>query len=82
MNNLLSIRKRLGMSQTDFGEAIELSQGNVSHYECGRQSVPPDVARRIIKVAAERGHTVSFDDIYAEPAAEQSDTPALPDKAA
>jgi transcriptional regulator with XRE-family HTH domain len=70
MHNLLSIRKRLGVSQADLGEALGLSQGNVSHYECDRQPIPPDVARRIIKLAAERGHTVSFDDIYAEPVTE------------
>lgn len=66
MNNIFSIRKRLGLSQADFGAAIGVSQGNVSHYERGRQEVPPHVARQIIEAAAKAGLTVTFDDIYGE----------------
>ena len=64
MNNILSIRERLAMSQSDFAEAISVTQGNVSHYECGRQEVPPAVARRVIDLAKSHGLGVSFDDIY------------------
>ena len=53
MNNILPIRQLLGMSQVEFGLAIGVSQGNVSHYEQGRQEVPPDVARRLISAAKE-----------------------------
>ena len=70
MNNILSIRQRLGLSQAEFGAAIKVSQGNVSHYEQQRQEVPPDVARRVITAARKRGLSVSFDDIYAEPGSE------------
>jgi DNA-binding transcriptional regulator YiaG len=55
MNNIFNIRQALGLSQATFGMAIGVSQGNVSHYEQGRQEVPPDVARRLISAAAERG---------------------------
>lgn len=54
------------MSQADFGAAIGVSQGNVSHYELDRQEVPPDVARRIKAAAEERGIDMSFDDIYGQ----------------
>lgn len=64
MNNILQIRKRLGLSQVAFGKAIDVSQGNVSHYEQGRQEVPPEVARRVIAAAEVMGHAVTFDDIY------------------
>lgn len=64
MNNILQIRKRLGMTQEAFGAAIGVSQGNVSHYEQGRQEVPPDVARRVISAAEAVGQVVTFDDIY------------------
>ncbi len=64
MNNILHIRKRLGLTQVAFGEAIGVSQGNVSHYEQGRQEVPVDVARRLISAAEERGVVLTFDDIY------------------
>lgn len=64
MNNILHIRKRLGLTQVAFGEAIGVSQGNVSHYELGRQEVPAEVARRVIAAADERGVSLTFDDIY------------------
>lgn len=67
MNNIHSIRQRLGLSQDAFGKAIGVTQGNVSHYEQGRQEPPPDVARQIIAAAKEHGLTVTFDDIYAAP---------------
>jgi transcriptional regulator with XRE-family HTH domain len=63
-NNIKQVRERLGLSQAAFAEAIGVSQGNISHYECQRQDVSPDVARRVIAAAQERGVQVSFDDIY------------------
>lgn len=69
MNNILHIRKRLGLTQVAFGEAIGVSQGNVSHYEQERQEVPADVARRVISAAEERGVVLTFDDIYRTDAA-------------
>lgn len=64
MNKILEIRSKLGLSQRAIADALALSQGNVSHYECGRQEVPPDVARRLISFAESRGVTLTFDDIY------------------
>ncbi len=72
MNNILHIRRKLGMTQSAFGEAIKVSQGNVSHYEQRRQEVPPDVARRVIDVAAEHGYRITFDDIYRSPNVEEA----------
>ena len=64
MNKILEIRTKLGLSQRALADALALSQGNVSHYECGRQEVPPDVARRLISFAESRGESLTFDDIY------------------
>ena len=64
MNKVFEIRTRLGLSQRALADALALSQGNVSHYECGRQEVPPDVARRLISFAESRGEALTFDDIY------------------
>lgn len=69
MNNFRRIREKLGMTQQALSRALGCSQGNVGHYERG-QTVPPLVARKLIKVAAASGVTVSFDDVYAEPAEE------------
>lgn len=65
MSNILSIRKRLGLSQAALGEAIGCTQGNVGHYERG-QTVPPEMARRLIRFAATRGVVLSFDDVYGD----------------
>ena len=67
MNNVQTIRKRLGLSQSAFADAIGVTQGNVSHIESGDQEVMPYLARRIISMAAERGVSVTFDDIYSHP---------------
>ncbi len=72
MNNLIAIRRQLGLSQADFGAAIGVTAGNVSHYERQAQEVPPAVARKVIAVAAERGFAVSFDDIYGAPVADEA----------
>lgn len=63
MNTILSIRKRLEATQAELADALGVSQGNVSHYERG-QTVPPDIALRLINFAKKRGISISFDDIY------------------
>ncbi|MBN3145336.1 MULTISPECIES: helix-turn-helix transcriptional regulator [Pectobacterium] len=63
-NNIKSVRERLGLSQSALAAEIGVSQGNISHYECQRQSVPQDVSNRIIDVAKKRGIEISFNDIY------------------
>lgn len=63
-NNLKHIRKQLGLSQAELGELIGVSQGNVSHCELQRQEVSPEMARRVIAAAKEKGVQISFNDIY------------------
>ena len=63
MNHIKSIRDRLGVTQAELAAALSRSQGNVAFYEKG-QTVPPEVAKRLITFAASLGHAVSFDDIY------------------
>lgn len=65
MNNIAPIRRRLAMSQAALAVELGVTQGNVSFYERG-QTVPPDVARKLIDFAATRGITLTFDDVYAE----------------
>lgn len=65
MNNVQSIRQRLGMSQVGFAQALGVTQGNICHIEQGRQEVTPRIARRIIALAAKNGIAITFDDIYA-----------------
>lgn len=68
MNNVKAIRERLGLTQSALAEALECTQGNVGHYERG-QTVPPDMARKLIEFAKTQGHVITFDDVYAVSAA-------------
>ncbi|NMG64350.1 helix-turn-helix domain-containing protein [Azoarcus indigens] len=61
MNNVQTIRKRLGLSQAAFADAIGVTQGNVSHIERGAQELTLTVARRIKAIAAERGHPTTLE---------------------
>ena len=70
-NNIRQIRERLELSQIAFSEAISVSQASVSNYECNKQEVSPEVARRVISAARERGVELTFDDVYANAAAEE-----------
>lgn len=63
MNTFKPIRERLGMTQSAIGEALGVTQGNVSFYEKG-QTIPPTVATRLIAVARERGLPLTFDHVY------------------
>ena len=51
------------MTQAALACALQVSQGNISHYEKG-QGVPPSVAKRLIAYAGSLGHAISFEDIY------------------
>lgn len=74
MNAIQLIRKRLGVTQANLAAGIGVTQGNVSHYECGRQSMPPDVAVRLIDWARSLGHEVTFDQIYRPELAESKES--------
>lgn len=63
-NNLKSIRELLGLSQAALAAEIGVSQGNISHCEKQAQEVSPDMARKVVALARDRGLDVSFDDIY------------------
>jgi len=63
MKPIYQIRSRLGLSQAALARGIGVTQGNVSHYEKG-QTVPPDVAARLIEFASTLGVSLTFDDVY------------------
>ena len=65
MNAISRIRAQLGVTQSALAEALNVTQGNISHYERGGQAVPPVVAKRLITFAGRRGVVLTFDDIYA-----------------
>lgn len=75
MNHLKTIRQRLGLTQQAIATELGCTQGNVGHYERG-QTLPPDVARKLIKVANEHGLLIGFDHVYGETALPE--VPATP----
>ncbi|HEY5800919.1 MAG TPA: helix-turn-helix transcriptional regulator [Burkholderiaceae bacterium] len=66
MNTFRAIRDRLELTQQAMGDALGMTQGNISFYEKG-QTVPPDVAKKVVTLAASLGHEITLDDVYAEP---------------
>lgn len=78
MNTIKAIRTRLGLTQTALAEGIGCTQGNVGHYENKGQTVPPEVARRLIAFAAGLGVQLSYEDIYG-PVNAQAPSPAQGD---
>lgn len=84
VNAFRQIRKTLGVTQAAVAEALGVSQGNVSFYERG-QTIPPEIATRLIEFARGRGHDISYNDIYGFPppgGAAPVDAPTSPGRAA
>jgi putative transcriptional regulator len=63
-NRLKQIRQRMGLTQQEFADMLQITQGNVGHYELREQTMPPEGARKLIEEAAVRGHRVTYEDIY------------------
>ena len=73
MHNLKPIRERLGITQQVMADGIGCTQGNIGHYERG-QTLPPEMARKVIEFCASKGLCITFDHVYGDaelPAAEQ-----------
>lgn len=69
--NLVSLRKRAGLSQEDLANAIDVSRQTISKYETG--AAEPSLAR-LTKLSAFLN--VSVDQLVAQPLAPVSATPA------
>lgn len=75
MQTLKPLRSLLGVTQKELGVGIECSQGNIANYESGLQSMPVQVALRLIDFALGRGLVVSLDQVYGrEPLPDQAPT--------
>jgi putative transcriptional regulator len=65
MHRFRAIRLKLGVSQLSVAQALGCAQSNVSYYERG-QTIPPDVARKLIDYAVGLGMPLTFDLIYGD----------------
>ena len=79
MHNLKSIRERLGLTQQALADGLGCTQGNIGHYEKG-QTVSPEVARRLISLAASYGLELTFDHIYSDKPLPEFAQPSTPEK--
>lgn len=64
-HHLKDIRECLGVTQKVLADGIGCTQGNVGHYERG-QTLPPEMASRVIRFAAEHGLRINYDHVYGE----------------
>jgi DNA-binding XRE family transcriptional regulator len=63
-NAIKKIRRKLGMTQDSFGEAIGKKQSAVANYETGYRKPDPSTAYLIIDLAKNSGLKISLEDIY------------------
>ncbi|ARU04730.1 transcriptional regulator [Comamonas serinivorans] len=63
MHNLKPIREALGVTQQVMAAGIGCTQGNIGHYERG-QTLPPEMAKRVIEFAGSLGLVIGYDHIY------------------
>ncbi|MCP3022280.1 helix-turn-helix domain-containing protein [Cupriavidus basilensis] len=64
MNELLDLRKRLGLSQSELGSILGVGQSAISQCERGGNYLSIKHAKRLIKLAAEKGVAVTLDELY------------------
>jgi putative transcriptional regulator len=64
MNSIKNIRHRLRLTQAALAKSLGCTQGNVGHYENKNQTIPPEVARKLIALAASMGVLIGYEDIY------------------
>jgi len=65
MSILKTIRSRLAMTQQELADEVGCTQGNIANYERG-QTIPPEMAAKIIAVGARRGLKLTYDHIYGD----------------
>jgi DNA-binding XRE family transcriptional regulator len=67
MNEIKRIRKILQLSQKDFGELVNVTQGAIHLYEAGERFPRRKTAKAIILLAQSKGINTSIEAIYFPP---------------
>ena len=65
MHKLKLIREHLHVTQQALAEGLGCTQGNIGHYERG-QTLPPDMAGKLIDYARGRGLLIGYDHVYGD----------------
>ena len=66
MNGIRHIRKQLGLTQAELAAEIGSEQSSICTYELGKFTLKPELARRVVALARERGFECTLDDVYSE----------------
>lgn len=64
MSPLTKYRKKLKLSQKDFGFEAGFSQSAINHYENGRRTPSIEDARKIVSTLNKLGAKCTFDDVF------------------
>lgn len=64
MNQIKSIRSRVGLTQTKFGDCIGCTQSAVGQFERGESDPTIEKAIRIIELAVSHGLLIQLEHIY------------------
>lgn len=83
MNQIKSIRTRVGLTQAKFGDCIGCTQSAVGQFERGESDPSIEKAARIIDLARSHGLELQLEHIYGlkplpeKPAVERANTPEV-----
>ncbi|WP_338720244.1 helix-turn-helix transcriptional regulator [Herbaspirillum sp. DW155] len=72
MNTCKQIREQLGLTQRALAQVLGCTQSNVSQYENDAHGMPVETAKVLIEYAKTRGVSISFEDVYVVPGAQDS----------
>lgn len=64
MSPLTTYRKKLNLSQKEFGHIVGFSQSAINHYENERRTPSISDARKIVEALNSLGVKCSFDDVF------------------
>ena len=54
------------MTQSELAGAIGSEQSSICHYEAGKVTLKPDLARRVAELAKSRGFACTLDEVYSD----------------
>jgi putative transcriptional regulator len=75
MNNLKTIRERVGLTQSALADTVGLTQGAIAHYENDRRQPGLLECRKILAALNARGAKVTLDEVFPVPSVAKGASP-------
>ena len=76
MTPLKSFRKKAGLTQSQFGDLIGLTQAAIGHYETGRRTPSLSDCRKIVSALNDHGVGCDLAQVFPEPREDQPESAA------